>query len=293
MVVKNQEWAIVTPTYHLDFEQFKLMCESMDHFVHGTWHHYVVVSKADYTLFAPFNNDRRTVVENTKILPKWLRYIGKLGPIRSGNFWFSWRTGPLFGWHIQQLVKLSMANFVKEEAILIVDSDLFFIQPFKLNTLIKDGRLPFLRSPTDYSGRQEPAPVFIDQAKKTLKLPATTPSFDYANNIVVWHRQTVIDLCNYIEMLHGKHWIAALSGLHAISEGSLYGLYVDHISKSDNTYVAEHFQLAKTVHGDFAIHGEELANFASELLPHHVALGFQSSARFDIVELRQTYQKFI
>jgi hypothetical protein len=87
-----QKWAIVTPTYHLDYEQFKLMCESMDHFVEGQWHHYVVVTKADYAMFAPFNGPRRTVIENTEILPPWLRYIGKLGRVRSGSFWFSHST---------------------------------------------------------------------------------------------------------------------------------------------------------------------------------------------------------
>ena len=31
-----QKWAIITPTYHLDYEQFKLMGESVDRFVEGS-----------------------------------------------------------------------------------------------------------------------------------------------------------------------------------------------------------------------------------------------------------------
>ena len=31
-----QKWAIITATYHLDYEQFKLMCESVDCFVEGS-----------------------------------------------------------------------------------------------------------------------------------------------------------------------------------------------------------------------------------------------------------------
>jgi hypothetical protein len=287
-----QKWAIVTPTYHLDYEQFKLMCESMDRFVKGNWHHYVVVSKADYPMFAPFNGPRRTVMENTKILPPWLRYIGKLGRVRSGSFYFSWRTGLIFGWHIQQLVKLSMANFVKEDAMMLVDSDLFFIKPFEIDTLIKHGRLPFIKSPTSYAERDQPAPPFLERAKITLGLSSSTPSYDYANNIVFWRRQTAIELCDFIAKKHGKHWIAALSGFHTISEGSLYGLFVEHIKKDDMSYLGENFNFAKTLHGDYAIYDEELKAFVNNLEPYHVALGFQSSARFDNQVLRKQYEKF-
>ena len=287
-----QKWVIVTPTYHLDYEQFKLMCESMDHFVEGNWHHYVVVSNADYEMFAPFNGPHRTVIENTKILPPWLRYIGKLGRVRSGSFYFSWRTGPVFGWHIQQIVKLSMASFVKEDLMMLVDSDLFFIKPFKLNSLIKNGRLPFTKSPTSYHDRKQQAPAFLERAKKTLGLPDSTPSYDYANNIVFWRRQTAIELCDFIAKKHGKHWIAALSGFHAISEGSLYGLFVDYVKKHDQSYVTEHFDFAKTLHGDYAIYDDELEAFVNDLAPYHVALGFQSSARFDNKVLRKQYEKF-
>ena len=287
-----QKWAIVTPTYHLDYEQFKLMCESMDHFVEGNWHHYVVVSNADYEMFASFNGPHRTVIENTKILPPWLRYIGKLGRVRSGSFYFSWRTGPVFGWHIQQIVKLSMASFVKENLMMLVDSDLFFIKPFKLNSLIKNGRLPFMKSPTSYRDRKQQAPAFLERAKKTLGLPDSTASYDYANNIVFWRRQTAIELCDFIAKKHGKHWIAALSGFHAISEGSLYGLFEDYVKKHDQSYVTEHFDFAKTLHGDYAIYDDELEAFVNDLAPYHVALGFQSSARFDNKVLRKQYEKF-
>lgn len=288
-----KEWAIVTPTYHLDYEQFKLMCESMDRFVEGHWHHYVVVSKADYKIFASFEGPRRSVTPNTEILPKWLRYMGKLGRVRSGNFWFSWRTGPVFGWHIQQIVKLSMASFVKQDLMMLVDSDLFFVKQFKLDSLIRNGRLPFMKSPTSYSERKVPSPSFLERAKETLGLPPATPSFDYANNIVFWRRQTAIELCDFIAKKHRKHWVAALSGFHAISEGSLYGLFVDYIKKDDQSYVAENFNYAKTLHGDYAIYDDELEAFVNDLQPHHVALGFQSSARFDNKVLRKQYEKFV
>ena len=288
-----QKWAIVTPTYHLDYEQFKLLCESMDHFVDGKWHHYVVVSKADYAMFAPFTGPRRTVIENTKILPPWLRYMGKLGRVRSGNFWFSWRTGPIFGWHIQQLVKLSMANFVKENTMLLVDSDLFFVRPFKLDKIIKNDIIPLWRSPKNYKARKTNPPPYIDHAKKILGIDLNTPSFDHANNIVVWDRQTAIDLCNYIEKRHKKHWIAALSGFQAISEGSFYGLYAEHILPDKSRFTNVTYNFTKTTVGDVAMNETDFEKFVANLNDDNVAFGFQSSARYDNNKLRSVYDKFL
>lgn len=292
MSASAREWAIITPTYHFDYQQFKLMCESMDHFVEGNWHHYVVVSQSDFEMFAGFTGPHRTVIESKKILPSWLRYIGKLGRIRSGNFWFSWRTGPVFGWHLQQLVKISMANYVKQDALLLVDSDVFFMRRFNLDAMVKNNRLPFVRRGIDHNLRKTPPYGFVDHSKKTLGLPKNNPSFDYVNNIVVWDRKTVLELCAFIEKRHKKHWIAALSGLHTISEGMLYGLYVDFILEEKQRFVVETYDLAKTVQSEKAFYGAELENFIKDIDDHVVALGFQSSAQFDNDTLRGIYNRF-
>ncbi|MDE2446303.1 MAG: hypothetical protein KGO94_08995, partial [Alphaproteobacteria bacterium] len=272
-----REWAIITPTYHLDYDQFALMCESMDRFVVGKWHHYVVVNATDYAMFAKFAGPRRTVLENTKILPKWLRYVGKLPRVRSGNFFFSWRTGFFFGWHMQQLVKIAMAYYIKQDAMMLVDSDLFFIRRFNLDSMIKDGRLPFVRLGEDLNQTGAEPPPMFQHAIKLLGLSRSIPTFAYAYNIVVWDRKTVLEMCAFLEKKYNKHWIATLSGLQTISEGSLYGLFVDYVLADKNRFAHENYYLTKTVHGDHAIHGAELEEFVSNIEGHAVALGFQSS----------------
>jgi Family of unknown function (DUF6492) len=293
MSEQAREWAIITPTYHLDYEQFKLMCESMDRFVVGNWHHYVVVNATDYAMFAKFAGPHRTVLENTKILPKWLHYMGKLPKVRSGNFFFSWRTGFFFGWHMQQLVKIAMAEYVKQDAMVLVDSDLFFVRRFNLDAMVKNGKLPFVRIGDDYLVRGVEPPPMFQHAKKILGLAPSTPTYAYAYNIVVWDRKTVLEMCAFLEQKHKRHWIAALSGLQAISEGNLYGFFVDYILADKNRFTRETYLLTKTVHGDHAIHGAELDEFVSGLEDHAVAFGFQSSARFDNTVLRSIYDQYV
>ena len=129
-----QKWAIVTPSYKLDYDQCALMCKSVDTFVHGNWHHYIIVNKVDLKLFSSLTGRRRTVLLNSDVLPPWLHYIGKLGKVRSGSMWFSWRTGIIFGWHLQQITKISMASYLKEDVLLLIDSDIIVAREMKLDS---------------------------------------------------------------------------------------------------------------------------------------------------------------
>ena len=72
----------------------------------------------------------------------------------------------------------------------------------------------------------------------------------------------------------------------------LYGLFVDFILEDKSRFNIETYDLAKTAHGENAFYGEELEKFISNLDPHAVALGFQSSARFDNKVLEDIYSEF-
>ena len=109
----------------------------------------------------------------------------------------------------------------------------------------------------------------------------------------MWDRQTAIDLCDYIEKRHKKHWIAALSGFQAISEGSFYGLYVEHISPEKSRFTNVTYNFTKTTGGDIAMNETDFEKFVGNLNDDNVAFGFQSSARYDNNKLRNVYNKFL
>ncbi len=284
-------WAIVTPSYKLDYDQCVLMCDSVDAFVQGDWHHYIIVNKVDRQMFAHLNGPRRTVLLNSEVLPSWLRYIGKLGKVRSGSMWFSWRTGIIFGWHLQQIVKLNMASFLNEEIMLLVDSDVFFVRPLLLDSLNGKSGITLCRTfPAEGTG-DEILNAFNLQSQKTLGLPPSTKQANSAHPLVVWHRQTVLEMCDYIGKRHKKHWIAAIYGYRALSEGTLYGLYIDNIISDRNRFTMREISLVKGMRLTPPLSADELEDFFNIISPDEYALVVPSPIQFDVGTLRKHFQK--
>ena len=98
--------ALMTPTYRGDLDRFALLCESLDRFVSGYDRHYVIVNDDDVALFARFDNSRRTVLPSSRFLPCWLKALPRFVSRKGRRTWWSFRSGPLHGWHIQQLLRI-------------------------------------------------------------------------------------------------------------------------------------------------------------------------------------------
>ncbi len=283
------KWAIVTPSYDLDFDQCELMCESVDTFVHGDWHHYVCVNKVDYPLFEKLNGPRRTILLNSKVLPQWLRYIGKLGKVRGGSMWFSFRTGIIFGWHLQQIVKLNLATVLDEEMMLLVDSDIFFARRLDLDSLAGPDGITFCRVFPPANDSEKTLNAFNYQSKKTLGLPANVRNINSAHALSVWHRKTILEMCNYISRKHKKHWIKAIFGYRVLSEGTLYGLYIENIFADRDKFTHAEIELAKGMRLSPPMSESELHDFFGELDETKYAYIVPSPIRFDAKELRKRF----
>ena len=115
--------AIMTASYSADFDRCSLLCESIDRFVEGDWHHYLLVDRGDVTLFSKLAAPNRTVISEAELFPAWLRSFSD--PFSGGRrrVWISPFSMPLRGWHAQQLRRLAMARHVEADMLLSIDSD--------------------------------------------------------------------------------------------------------------------------------------------------------------------------
>jgi hypothetical protein len=276
-VAQDASCAIITPSYRGDFERCKILCKSIDAFVVGEWHHFIIVEKADLGIFKVLGGQNRTIIEMESLLPTWLHHLTSLSFLNNRSIWFSFRTGFMIGWHVQQLVKLEMAFRVKQQGLLYCDSDVFFVRPFNLGTLKVDGKFKFYRSYHQFNREEAPNPAYVIKAFQQLGMgtdPFPCPS--YVDNMVPWHSPTVRALCEHIQQTSGKNWKVALGRNVIISEYSLYGLFVDRIMK-DNSHLAPSWQsICKTEWRGGSMKAEELDEFCDNLLPGQVAVGFQS-----------------
>ena len=266
-------WAIITPSYNLDFERCKLLCHSMDAFLSGAWHHYIVLDSVDIPLFASLAGQRRTVVNKADILPKGMRYVGKVPFMRLGRLWWSLNHGPIFGWQMQQFVKIMMASYVEQEAMMFLDSDIFFLKPFDVSVFSREGKVRF-------SSEESPLESEISTKSTSLKLLGLSASEAtkcvYEDQIVTWHRPTAVAMQDYLSKLHSKPWHEAIGAKIMFSEYMLYIMFVNYIQKSNPHLYEDNTIYCKTLWSKETAKTTDIADFCSSLEPQQVAVCLQS-----------------
>nr|WP_281432920.1 DUF6492 family protein [Aestuariivirga litoralis] len=276
-------WAVVTPSYSLDLERCQLLCRSMDAFLAGPWHHYIIVDPVDLPLFLPLAGPRRTIINKKDVLPKGFHFGGKIPLIRLGRWWWSLRHGPVFGWQMQQYVKMLMAGLLEEEAMAFFDSDVFFLRPFDIGTFAKGHKVRF--NPSVHVFLWENADVASSMRIVGVEPTPDKTAFWGQEQIVTWHRQTVLDMLDYITKLQGKPWHEAIGRKLNFAEYHLYGTYVLYVQKNNPHLFDDELLYCKSLWTRDQAVGVDVREFCLTLAPHQSAVCIQSSLGADIATI--------
>ena len=286
-------WAIVTPSYSGDFKLCCLLCDSMDAFVTGPWHHYIVVERVDLELFRSLGGTNRTILVIEEILPKWIHHLWQMPFSRRRSLWWSWRTGFMVGWHIQQLVKMQMAFVAKQDGLILCDSDMFFLKPFDVSKLHTEKGFRFYRSAAIMDEATISNPSYTKAGFRQLGLPPNSfPARTYVDSLVTWKAATVRAMCVYIEKTSGRDWRAALGRNVIFSEYTLYGLYVERIA-SDQGLDPTSSNLCRTKWDKDVAAPIEVDTFVKDLPDSVVAVAFQSFLNLDQERLRKLFDRAV
>ncbi len=282
-------WAIVTPSYSGDFDLCRLLCDSMDAFVTGPWHHYIVVERVDLKLFAPLGGPKRTIMVIEDILPKWIHHLWQMPFSRRRSLWWSWRSGFMLGWHIQQLVKMQMAFVVKQEGLALCDSDMFFVKPFDVRSLWSEKGFRLYRSAHEFDEASISNPKFTISALRQLGLPANSfPTRTYVDSFVTWRASTVRAMCEHIAKVSDRDWRAALGRDVFFSEYTLYGLFAERVARdAGHEPTSDHLCRTKWDKADST--PVESESFVADLPKPVVAVAFQSFLNLDHHHLRKLF----
>jgi Family of unknown function (DUF6492) len=165
--------AIVTASYAPDFERCRLLCETMDEFVTGASHHYILVEGRDVPLFRQLQTQTRTVVDERDLLPPWLHAWWDPASFLRRRIWLSLRTQPLRGWHVQQLRRIAVGYHVGEDTLVYCDSDVAFLKPFDCKVFWRGGAARLSAATTGCLNRSR---TIIASGRKMLagRLASTT-----------------------------------------------------------------------------------------------------------------------
>lgn len=222
-----QAVSLITPTHRRDIERFSLLCESIDQLVYGYQRHYVIVNDDDVPVFERFDSGRRTVLPGSRFLPTWLRLMPAFLMRNRRRVWFSLRSGPVHGWHVQQILKISAASQLPEARFCLVDSDNVFFRAFDVGAYAGGDYTPLYLAPAAIAAD---SPLHANWAVNCGRLlghdPIAFPADDHIGNVIVWDKATLLAMIGTIEQVTGRNWVEALCRTRSFSEYLLYGYFV-------------------------------------------------------------------
>jgi len=273
-MVKSMKISLVTPSYGPDFERCKILCESVDKFVNNYNQHLIIVDHKDYQQFKTLRSKKTEIIIKEDYLPGWLSKV----PL-SKKWWFSLKTLPVRGWILQQIIKLSMAEISSDELFLFVDSDVAFIRPFDASSIENNNLARLYSAPRkmeDYHDRRKQNWHF--HAAKMFAISDTEIlTQDYISQLVVWRKDTLEHLTNYIQESHQRPWKEVLCGTLDFSEYTLYGIFAEHILKENSGHYSTPQELCYcSWHQDIKNHGE-LQTFLDSVPQNYKSVLIQSN----------------
>lgn len=219
-----------------DRDLFALLARSVDAHVDPNIPHRVVVPGSDMAAFRSFANSRREIIAQEDVMPfrtvkipNLPRSLGALAGSFRRPFYLDRRLRMIRGWILQQILKIEMSRLAQEEAVMHVDSDVFFFRPMTAADVFRDGRPAFFRA-TGKSGNPLHG-EWIQSAARVLKISARQDHDPhYIENCVPWSTVALRAMTAHIEAQHARPWHQVLLKERSFSEYYLYGLYLDKLA---------------------------------------------------------------
>lgn len=292
---KPPSMAMLTCSMASDIGLFELLARSVDRHVAPEIRHLVVVPGADMTVFRRFETARRQIIAQEDVLPERMwkapAALRHLAPVMSGfrrPVYLTSGGRVVRGWILQQFLKIEMSRRSTETAIMHVDSDVFFVRPFRPEDGFSDGKTRFFRA-TGNSANPMHA-TWVASSCDFLGLPVPESyQVHYIENCVLWCAELVRAMADRIETRQDKPLHQAIFLASTMSEYYLYGLFVDmcgqadRLAASDVSFCQSFWSADQTARLDVdAVH--------AGIAPGNFAVAIQSTNDFPLEERRKLYE---
>lgn len=286
---KPASFALLTITWRGDIFAFEQLCNSIDRFMPDI-RHIVALDRSDLELFARFEGPRRELLDCSDFLPS-LREFSLFGK----RLWWKPLSHIIRGWIYQQLAKIAIVSTLKEGAVVVVDSDVFFIERLDLSRVFSGPSVRYFQNLGAPSGPPEESPKWHDAAAFALGLPKRGyTGADYISGAVIWSPAVVRAMLQHIEALHGSEWMTPLLRPLRISEYVIYGLFCDHVPGPHRDLVCP--TPAELAHCswnyDLGQRGE-VERFASDLPDDAVAVLVQSNLKMSPAKREEIFGRIL
>lgn len=267
-------FALVTPSYYVDLEPCRLLCESVARYVPLRIPHYLIVDRADVPLFAPLASSRTQIVTKEEVLEGRLWQV----PFRR-RWWLTRRGRPVRGWIAQQLVKLMASNVVDEDVLTFVDSGNLFVRPFDPATFARGERVRMYREESDYYRNGTTRRWAALSSRLVGVRPPEDYPVGYVSPLISWRRDNLVRLREHVERVSGRSMLDTLAGLRTLSEYYLYGVYADLILGDRAGHYADAIERTLSYWGRTPLDELGLRELRARLRPDHVLMYVDEKSR--------------
>ena len=280
-------FCLVTPSYAPDFDRCQLLCRSVEKFISPSITHYIIVDKQDFPLFLKLKNSNTIIITKEELLPNWLI---KIPLFTRKNIWFSWKSLPVRGWIVQQLIKLTIAKSINEDILVFVDSDIPFIRAFNFQNLVQEDKVRLFREPKAIDMQVQTHYQWYCTASNLLGLPPVDfPAPNYVGPLVTWRRDNVFKLYEHLENISGREWLVTLCSSWHLSEYVLYGIFVEQIIQEQSGHYFDSQALCHNYWLEQPMSNEEIEKFFKDIEPHQIAVNISAKANISV----ENYAKFV
>ncbi len=197
----------VLPLAARDLDRAQLLFRSLERFFEPLGTLWVVVPDAERgEIEVPFGE----VVRDSELVPE-------LGEVEG-----------VHGWHVQQLVKLAVAEGVETPFYLTLDADVFCVRPTRYEDLVRDGRALAQITPPHH-------PEWNDDAERVLGLPRSGRQHGVTPALL--SRDGVLALQRHLAASAGEPWRLHLLRSLPWTEYSLYNTFLEGTGRWDDLHV--------------------------------------------------------
>jgi len=279
--------AIITPAFSKHLPLLEISVESVDRYVSPEIKQYVVVSRGEYHLFRHLNGSRRSVVIAEDILlPRWFFRLPVL--VKGREVWLAGWHRMVRGWIMQQVLKLCAPEITNADVFLFLDTDVFFIRPFTLGKVVREGRVRLLRVPGRAAQLTTHARWHRTAAKMLGLAPCDYYGADFIGNTITWRRDVSLEQRARIAAVGGADWVSTITRQSHFSEYILYGVFVQEvIGPEDMRHEATSDEICLDSWYFMDGGGDHIQLLAERLRPNHIAVNIQSNLGLTIAEFRK------
>jgi hypothetical protein len=239
----------------------------------------------DRAVFEPLRSPRTEIWSVDHFLPR--RMVG----VPKANMWLNVRRPfpPVRGWVMQQVMKLCAAAELGADVTILVDSDVLFVRPIKLETFQQGTKLRFYKKPEAIDVTLPRHLVWHNVARDMLGLPPAgrPPLPDYVGPLHAWDRKVVTALRDRIEYVAGRPWAHVIASRVHFSEWILYGIFVDEILGTEARVSEVDSTLCRTYFDAAPLDDEATERFVAGLAPDDVAISISAKSHPSLAARRR------